>query len=258
MYERLGDFSSTRSVQAGIPVQNEDYFEWIDLLESVVTSAERFRMIELGAGWGKWLTNGACAARQRGLGYIVVGVEAEPTHFAWMRRHPIDNDIDPSKTQLHNAAVARAEREVRFHVGDPADWYGQKIEPDAPAEPSPKRWRRVRRSRAAQPRRRLERLQAITLQSLLVEDEVVDLIDSDVQGAEAEVFEAAGDRLTDVVRRVHVGTHSDDNEERLRRLFTRLGWESLNDYPHGRSNETPYRAMLFEDGVQTWVNPRLS
>jgi hypothetical protein len=32
----------------------------------------------------------------------------------------------------------------------------------------------------------------------------------------------------------------------------------VNDYPNNRTNDTPYGPMPFEDGVQTWVNPRLS
>jgi hypothetical protein len=32
MFERLADFSAAREVQTAWPVQNEDYFEWIDLL----------------------------------------------------------------------------------------------------------------------------------------------------------------------------------------------------------------------------------
>ena len=54
---------------------------------------------------------------------------------------------------------------------------------------------------------------AITLGSLLAEDEIVDLVDADIQGSEADVFESTGERLNEVVRRVHIGTHSDDNEE---------------------------------------------
>jgi hypothetical protein len=99
MFERLADFSSARLLQTAPPIQNEDYFEWIDLLESVVSAKRRFRMIELGAGWGKWLANGAVAARSVGLDYYVVGLEAEPTHFKWMKQHLRDNGVDSSKAE---------------------------------------------------------------------------------------------------------------------------------------------------------------
>jgi FkbM family methyltransferase len=259
MYERLADYSSSRELVTTPPVQNEDYFEWIDLLESVFSADGCFRMIELGAGWGKWIASGAVAARRAGLEYFVVGVEAEPGHFRWMKEHLDDNDIDPARARLVQAAVAASEGHAWFHVGDPAEWYGQKIEDSAPAEPTGSRWfSALSRRFAKKPQRLLTRVPAVTLRSLLEPDEIIDLIDSDIQGAEADVFEAAGERLTEVVRRVHIGTHSEENEERLRALFRQLGWESVNDYRHGRTNETPYGSMPFEDGVQTWTNPLLT
>ena len=33
----------------------EEYFEWIDVLESVLAADQQFVMIELGAGYGRWL-----------------------------------------------------------------------------------------------------------------------------------------------------------------------------------------------------------
>jgi FkbM family methyltransferase len=260
MFERLADFSSPRSLQVAPPVQNEDYFEWIDLLESVVNADACFRMIELGAGWGKWLANGAVAARLCGLDYFLVGVEAEPTHFRWMKQHLSDNGVDAAKTDLRQVAVAGEDGNVWFHVGEPADWYGQSVEPDAELRRSSGgRWfEMLRRVSKTSSDRRVLRVKARSLASLLERDHIVDLIDADVQGAEAEVFEAAGDRLTDVVRRAHIGTHSEENEDRLRRLFAGLGWDSVNDYRHGRTNDTPYGPIPFEDGVQTWVNPSLA
>ncbi len=258
MFERLADYSTDRDLVTAPPYQNEDYFEWIDLLESVVAADARFRMIELGSGWGKWLTSGAVAARSLGIDYFVIGIEAEPTHFRWMQQHLRDNGVEDDHTQLIRAAVAAEDGSVWFHVGDAADWYGQRIEENAPAESRPAGWRRWLRRGGHEDGRHIEQVRAIGLRTLLADDEVVDLIDADIQGAEADVFEAAGERLTQIVRRVHVGTHSDENEERLRRLFTDLGWELLYDYPNGRTNTTPYGEMPFEDGVQAWLNPRLN
>ena len=58
------------------------------------------------------------------------------------------------------------------------------------------------------------------------------------------------------VHRVHVGTHGPDVEQRLRQVFSSLDWENVNDYPGGTSAETPWGRMHFQDGVQTWLNPR--
>ena len=73
-------------------------------------------LLELGAGWGRWIVNGVAALRaQRPLPYHVVGVEAEPTHFTWMRQHLADNDVDPRSATLIEAAVAKTGGSVWFH-----------------------------------------------------------------------------------------------------------------------------------------------
>ena len=38
---------------------SEDYFEWIDLLEAVEEARGTFAMIEVGAGYGRWIANAA-------------------------------------------------------------------------------------------------------------------------------------------------------------------------------------------------------
>jgi FkbM family methyltransferase len=244
------------------PDASEDLFEWLSVLESVVESHGPYTIVELGAGWGRWAVNAVAALRQLDARrpFHVVAVEAEPTHFRWLRRHLVDNDIDPSAQTLIRAAVAPTGGRVRFRVGDPAAWYGQAIEPDDPAARAAGpvsrlvRWggnvlRDLRRSQ------RVQRVRAVSLDTVLEPLRDVDLVDADVQGVEADVFEAAADLLGAKVRRVHVGTHGADNEERLRALFRRLGWECRVDYPGGGERETPWGPVLFEEGAQSWVNP---
>jgi hypothetical protein len=109
-------------------VPNEDYFEWITLVEAAVEARDHFTMIELGAGWGRWLLNGAFAVRQTSdVPVTLVGVESEPRHFAWMRQHLADNGIEPEEQKLVSAAVAGEDGCVWFRVGDAAHWYGQSI-----------------------------------------------------------------------------------------------------------------------------------
>jgi hypothetical protein len=63
------------------PAFDEEYFEWIDLLEAVAWARDRFTMLELGAGFGRWTARAAAAAKQPGIPYFLVAVEGEPTHF---------------------------------------------------------------------------------------------------------------------------------------------------------------------------------
>jgi FkbM family methyltransferase len=252
--------AESRLVETGYPPFDEEYFEWIDVLEATLAAEGGFTMIELGAGWGRWLMVAAAAIRQtHRLPFHLVGVEAEPTHFRWMRQHFRDNSVDAGSLTLIEAAVAGTEGRVRFHVGDPSAWYGQAIDVEHP-QPN----RRSRRSsllsqlrgvasrRTARDERRIVEVRALTLQSILERVDSVDLIDLDVQGVEAEVLESAKDLVSAKVKRVHVGTHSAENEQRLRSLFGSLGWESLNDYPCATEAETPWGPIRFQDGVQTW------
>jgi FkbM family methyltransferase len=249
LYEQLGDFSQRRWVKVPHPIPNEDYLEWIALLEAVVAAEGSFTMIELGAGWGRWIVNGIAALKAHGeLPHHVVGVEAEPTHFMWMKQHLADNDVDPRHATLIEAAVARTDGSVWFHVGDAADWYGQAI---AGANEAPVAGTRVGPidGRAVQP------VRAVSVETVLQGFEHVDLVDVDIQGAEADALEPAGDVLDERVKRVFVATHDRANEERLRALFLELGWTCLFDFPGGGPAETPWGRMLFEDGVQLWLNP---
>lgn len=124
-------------------------------------------------------------------------------------------------------------------VGDPHVNWGQTIVADSVSMPG------------------LAQMEAITLEDALSSVEIVDLVDMDVQGAELDVIEGGLDVLCAKVRRVQIGTHSTKLEAGLRGVFRRLGWEKVWDWPGRRVNKTPYGRLSFEDGAQTWVNPRL-
>jgi len=228
------------------PTDNDEIFEWIDLLESVTASNGTFSMIELGAGFGRWLANAGVACRIAGREARLVGVEAEPTHFLWMQEHLERNGVTAT---LIEAAVAGRDGKAPFRVGAPFDCYGQQI---------PRSWRE-RADWRRNWKGRTRRVRALSVGSIFDHAglELADLIDLDVQGSEADVLEPAARLLDERVRRVHIGTHPGDNEERLRALFGGLGWECVHDYPCAGPSETPYGTITFQDGVQTWVNPRL-
>ena len=52
-------------------------------------------MIELGAGYGRWLVRAATALQQvKDLPFQLIGVEAEPQHFKWLLQHFKDNGLN--------------------------------------------------------------------------------------------------------------------------------------------------------------------
>jgi FkbM family methyltransferase len=230
-------------VETNYPGSDEEYLEWVDLLESVLDAQQQFTMVELGAGYGRWLVRGATAVRRhRGdLPIRLIGVEAEPTHFEWLKQHFNDNGVDPAQHELIEAAVDEQEHTIRFYMGKPDEWYGQRI---------------------AQPQERIEGLpfrevKTITLSRILSGLDLVDLIDLDVEGAELVVLRSAIEELNQKVKRVHVGTHAPDIEQGLRDLFWKHGWYKRNDYAVGRAELTEWGKIYFGNGVQTWINPRL-
>jgi FkbM family methyltransferase len=225
-----------RFVTVTLPPADTELFEWIDVLEAVTRATGQFTMLELGAGYGRWIVNAAAALRSySGLRHSLTAVEAEPTHFRWLELHCRDNDVEAN---LIRAAVAARRGTVEFGVGEPAAWYGQAI---ADGTWSPER---------------VERVEAVTLSDLLEPLERVDLIHCDIQGAEADVFDEAAAVVDAKVVRVHIGTHGAEVEERLRATFSSLGWEKVNDYAAGSTARTPWGSMTFQDGVQTWLGAR--
>jgi FkbM family methyltransferase len=225
-----------REGKAPLPPFDEEYFEWIDLLESVDQAQGSYTFVELGAGYGRWSVRAALAAAQRGLSPVcLVAVEGEPTHFEWLKLHFADNGLDPSRHTLIRAAVSDAEGETFFHVGRPAEWYGQCIACTDTGYKVPK----------------------MAFWNVLNPLGRVDLIDLDVQGEELKCCSSDIGSIDAKVKRLHIGTHSSEIEAGLRTLLNAHGWKCLVDYPLAQANETPYGTFQFVDGVQSWVNPRL-
>jgi FkbM family methyltransferase len=241
------------------PPVNEEYFEWIDLLEAVRAAGEQFTMIELGAGYGRWLANAAGAAARVGRSCHFVGVEAEPTHFDYLAQNLRDNGVAECSCVLVRAAAGARPGSAWFHIGRPDEWYGQAIDTNMAHASWWKHWLRrgpLRKVQADGSERALVRM--VSLDQLLEPLPHVDLIDLDVQGAELDVL--ANSRLLDRrVGRVHIGTHNAQVEAGLRLLFQRLGWVNRGDYPSLTPDvSTPYGPVSFQDGVQSWLNPRLT
>jgi FkbM family methyltransferase len=228
------------------PPPSEDLFEWISVLEAVDRADTMFVMVELGAGFGRWLVGGALAARQRQLEISLFGVEAEPTHFAWMREHFERNGLAPDQHRLVCAAASARDGHALFQTGRNDRYYGQKLV----GRPRNLGW----------PLRggRLRLAPTIGLASLLRDVGRVDLLDLDIEGAEADVLEAGAEALAGKVARVHIGTHPGGGEARLRSLFAALGWTCVWDFPCEQESLTEFGPLHFQNGVQCWLNPARS
>jgi FkbM family methyltransferase len=266
--EEYRESSKTKQgyVNTEYPVFGDEYFEWIDLLEAVLAAGPEFRMVELGAGYGRWSVNGASAALQLGKTYRITAVEPEPQHFKWLRDNIETNNLDLSRFRLLKAVVTDRDGKSFFLTGQPSKWYGQTI-PSLRHLPRQhgKSYREGDSSQKFRPTRkglltgaiRITRVDAVSLLSLLQGQGNIDFVDLDVQGTELTLLAAAEEALQKQVKRIHIGTHNLTIETGLRRLFGRLGWLSTYDYPGNTELKTEYGQIEFEDGVQAWINPQL-
>jgi FkbM family methyltransferase len=228
----------------GLPPKNEHYLDWVALLRAVARAKGTFRMAELGAGWGPWLVRAAFAAKQQPqiAKVELLGVEADPTHFGWMRQHFMDNGLNPDGHILLNGAAAGKPGMVSFPViENPDEDYGASIASAARAQ-------------------RTITVQAYTLTELLNRFlGVVDFVHVDIQGAEYEALPLAMDVMTKQVRSVMVGTHtSDAMHEGLVAKFKASGWMEIINLPRNRAHETPWGEIKVGDGFLLFDNPRLS
>lgn len=235
--------SERRMVKIAHPEIGEEYFEWIALLTAISTCEQRFRMFELGAGWGRWSIAAAMASRQRGLPFDLVAIEPEPSHFEWLEMSFRDNELDPAEHYVRQAAVMPENGSVGL-AGANTHEYGQYVTLGIRALLP--YWRN---------KHAVRKVEAISFRELLEKYPQVDLIDMDIQGMEAKVLASVSRELLHRVRIIHIGTHSRKIERELTEIFTRLGWLSAFSFPGHSESKTPFGVVRFEDGVQTWVNP---
>jgi len=253
-------------LETNYPPVNEDLFAWIDLLTAVLGAGQSFTMMELGAGYGPWSIRAAKAVQQRrGIPFKIVAVEAEPDHFLWLKANFADNGLSVTDHRLIDAAVSDTPGTALFYVASPdaessqpREWYGQCLVKDYEAvaevvESShggravavlKSGWRGVEVSR-------------ITLNDILREHQLVDLIHMDVQGQELPAIRASIDLLDSRAKYLHIGTHSREIETELREIFGRHGWTCRADWPGNREQHTPFGTIVLEDGIQSWSNPKL-
>lgn len=251
-----------------LPAFDEEYFEWIDCLEAIEESSGSFTVIELGAGYGRWSIRCVAAARRMGIENCrAIAVEAEPIHFRWLQQAFADNEMVGPSFITHEAAVNGSGEPVHFYIQPPEDqeqlsaekWYGQAMagkSHDQVANEVPGDYEGKRVFTAPNGWKTIE-VPALTLNEMLADETVVDIVDMDVQGAEAGVISASIDAINAKVKRLHIGTHSAKIDAELIQTLSEAGWKNTRTYLCGQVQETPFGEISFQDGVQTWINPRL-
>ena len=246
-----GEFYEARTAVMGLVGPGPwELSEWQALLDAVADASGRFTMLELGAGFGRWTVYAAAAIRRYRpeLKYRLVAVEAEPTHFRWLRQHTRDNGLRrwsrAGSCRLLEVGVSREGGREKFFFGDPRGWYGQAlVRPENETADAP-----------------VKQVKTVRLSELLRRLDRVDLIDLDIQGAELEVLAEAAPSLAHV-RRIHVETHWDAIDQDLPAVFEQASgeWTLEIAVPLGARRSTPIGEADFSGGgVQLWRNQATS
>jgi FkbM family methyltransferase len=227
---------------------NDEVFEWIALLESVVEAKDTYTMVELGAGYGRWTARAACALRltHPTIRPQFIAIEAEPTHFKWLQEHLVANKLAPESYTLVQAPVTAKRTKVPFTIGHSDEWYGQAVLPSADYGYGD--W----------PQASVVEMQSTTIRHLIRRHRHVDLIDMDIQGAELECVARSLRVLERKVDRLYISTHSDEIHSQLFQLLHKRNWWLAE---HARPLRPYYTSMGqfdFTDGFQYWLNPRLN
>jgi FkbM family methyltransferase len=254
--------ASGRSARYGddptFPYQNsEDYFEWIDLLTAIGRSRTQFTMIEVGAGYGRWISNAAATLKRRKkvelLRPKLVALEANKARFDSMVRNCEQNEIPGSELTLLRAACTPDGSPVFMICNDD---YGASVTRNDDVM----RMFELANSDVISARDNrgqtflVEKVPAVRLHDLLTEP--VDFLDIDIQGAELDVVFSCIDAMDEFVKLAHIGTHSAQVDARLSHIFHLHGWKPRRIFSCGAVNQTPYGTFQFIDGIQSWENPR--
>ncbi len=243
---------------------SEEYFEFLDIFESAIDAEGSYTMLEWGAGFGRWTGLGLAAAREMGISQFSLGcVEAFPEHIRYINDNFNLLGVSGDQAVIYPFALAGKAGKDTFLVGTPLTWdtddrwYGQTLDISHhyDLKPNGKFYEGVPLLEDERGWQGIE-VTVVTASSILINYGFIDIIDMDLQGAEADVIDESIAQLTNQVRRLHIGTHGPDIEDRIRATLSAHGWIKLRDLPVAATSQTPFGEVTCVDGVQSWFNPR--
>ena len=222
-----------------------DIAEWASGLYSVAQARDRYRIVELGCGWGCWIVNMGVVARGLGLAVDLAGVEGDRTHLAHARETLALNGFDAGQYRLWHGIAGPKPGQAIFPdpAAGTAHWGGEPVfYPDAATLD------RARRQDGVQI------LDCVTLDDL-GQGQPIDLLHIDIQGGEVDYVVGNAPAMDRLVKRVLIGTHSRAIEGRLMEHFlARPGWRLEMERP-ALAPVTGGRPLIGIDGVQMWAGP---
>lgn len=229
--------------------------EYVAALFAVDTSTSSFTAVELGAGYGPWLTFSAKAAQHKGISKInLVAVEADRPRLALLRTHFGDNGLpvpdqdgngalgEAHSTLIHGA-ISDANGTLTFGSSSMVDWGAAPMENGQTVD-----FRGLEIDG--------ETVNAYTIEHVIKDLDRVDFLHMDIQGFEARAVRASLDALKSKVRVMLIGTHTRQIEGELMATLFGNGWRILFEKPcrFERREDGNLMNLTTADGTQVWVN----
>jgi FkbM family methyltransferase len=221
-----------------------DIAEWASCLRSVDLAGDRFVMLELGCGWGCWMNNLGVAAKSVGKRVRLFGMDADQASLQSARLAFSDNAITEDEFTLVHGIAGKSGSVTLFpRVGAAEGGGGEAI-----FNPTSEQLR------AALDSGDYVSIPVIDIDTLTRNEERLDFVHVDVQGAELDLLTEQFDVLSKKVRYVFVGTHSKQIEGGLFELFTTRGHWKLEVERPAVFGLNDGRPVVQIDGAQAWRN----
>ncbi|MGB0549805.1 MAG: hypothetical protein ACPGR8_11810 [Limisphaerales bacterium] len=250
-----------RDLKFGLPPLSDHTFEWHDLIGALEQSEGQFNMLELGAGWAKWIVDAVGLARASGRKARAIGVEAQPIHCEMAEKHIHANNAVPEASMLCGA-VGKEDGFVEFPVKRNAAMqhnYGFGIQHLLDGK----------KGEVEAGGGRVARVPAYSLCTLVGTPAFlgrpVDFVSLDIQSFEYAVLQATKENmacLDENVAVLHISMHRiEENDARpiTEMMVGRLGWQLTRYIPLFTSKyETPFGIINVVDGRLVFVNRRLA
>ena len=239
-FKKMGVGATGLPLLGDLPVMDEEYFEWVSLLQAVDAYAARnttaparpFVVAEFGARYGTWAARGARAVRSKvpDARVEVCAVEGDPTAYKRLIAH-LERNVPPSTRHFVMHGL------IGNQSGNVVPAMAWQAEPSGAKQPSS--------------------VTTVSVVDALAQYDTVDFVHMDVQTAETACLSAdAMAVLNAKVKAVHIGTRTADVHGRLRAAFLVAGWSVAHDVqPHGiappvRIENTDFGIVNFNSGGQ--------
>lgn len=235
----------------GVYGGNAEYTSLLTAIDATPTR-DRFVAVELGAGWGPWISAVGIVCKRLGFKDVqLVGVEAHDAKAEMMRDHLTRNglmNVDGVHSKVILGAAWKEDTVLRFPKIDVRDHGGAATSGGGDVD-----YRGHEAEHVA--------VQAFSVPTICNSLGFVDYMHWDIQGAELETAQAAIDFLQKNVRYLFIGTHSRAIEGHLLELFYERKWEVLLQTPcvfeYDKTKPT-LEAMTRTDGEIFLRNPHFA